>query len=270
MAVAVTLGTSGARASFVVNLAFAGAEQTPTAAVGGTFIVQQIDPQSTGTGVIDSFVRIKRKGGEQGYNTSLSTPLDDLAGNFTHALQLSAVPIVNIGGVNYRQFLLDVNDSTGGSKELISLNQIQIFLANADTNAQSFADAGSSTTPPVIAFSNATQVFQMNAAGNTNFTELKLDYSLNSGSGSGDMFLYVQDSLFNPAKQFVILYSQFGNPPGSNGSDAGFEEWAVLQGDTQLTPAPSSFVLMGLGGFGMACVGLLRRMRAGMPATLQA
>jgi hypothetical protein len=183
IAVAVMLGTSGARASFVVDLTSIAAQANPTAVVGGTFIVQQIDPQSTGTGVIDSFLRVKRKGGEQGYNTSLSTPLDDLAGNFTNALQLSAIPIVNIGGVDYRQFLLDVNDSSGGNHELISLNQIQIFLADADTNAHSFADAGSATTPPVIAFSAATQVFQMNAGGNANFNELKLDYSLNSGSG---------------------------------------------------------------------------------------
>jgi hypothetical protein len=83
------------------------------------------------------------------------------------------------------------------------------------------------------------------------------------------MFLYVQNSLFNSATEFVILYSQFGNPPGSNGSDAGFEEWAVLQGDTQLAPAPSSLVLMSLGGFGLACAGLLRRMRPKLAVAVQ-
>ena len=39
-----------------------------------------------------------------------------------------------------------------------------------------------------------------------------LDYSLNTGSGSGDMFLYVLDSVFDPydGGDVVTLYSLFG------------------------------------------------------------
>lgn len=57
-----------------------------------------------------------------------------------------------------------------------------------------------------------------------------LDYGLNSGSGSGDMFLNVPVSLFDPASNpYVVLYSHFGNPPGSFASAAGFEEWSILR-----------------------------------------
>ena len=65
---------------------------------------------------------------------------------------------------------------------------------------------------------------------------VKLDYALNSGSGSGDMLLYVPEANFATATgPYVYLYSKFGLPiPGDSsnvsadeGSDAGFEEWAA-------------------------------------------
>jgi len=238
-----------------------------TAAVGGNFLVQQIAPQSTGTGVIDSFLRIAANGNEQGFNTSLSTPLDDKAGNFTRALDLSQVPIVVINGVSYRQFLLDINQN---GNNLIDLNQIQIFQKNGDTD-QFTGPAG---TPPVIAITGATQVFEMNntcGAGGYPASpchDILMNYALNSGSGSGDMFLYVPNSDFNASLTNVFLYSQFGLPPGSNASNDGFEEWAVLLGNTTScpsgqfcepppTPEPSSLLLLGTPGLGILI--LLRR-----------
>ena len=91
-----------------IDLTAAGNGGSATASIGGTFRVQQIDPQSTGTGVIDSFVRIQSTGNESGYNTDISTfgtPLDTMGGGFTTPLLLADVPIVMIGGVAYREFL---------------------------------------------------------------------------------------------------------------------------------------------------------------------
>jgi hypothetical protein len=80
--------------------------------LGGNFIVQQISASSTGTGVINSFLRVQATGQERGYNTDVTPPpLDDKAGNFTRVLGLSDIPTVTIGGVVYRQFLLDINQS---------------------------------------------------------------------------------------------------------------------------------------------------------------
>jgi len=80
---------------------------------------------------------------------------------------------------------------------------------------------------------------------------VRMDYSLASGSGSGDMFVYVKSSLFTGTNPYVYLYSKFGNP---DGSDAGFEEWATRPGTTNppVVPLPASIwgglALMGLLG----------------------
>src|SRR5262245_31653829 len=76
-----------------IDLTTAGASGSRTAALGGLFAVQQITPQTTGTGAIDSFLRVQADGSEQGYNTSNGNPLDDKGGNFTRALLLSEIPI---------------------------------------------------------------------------------------------------------------------------------------------------------------------------------
>jgi hypothetical protein len=237
------------QAATIIDLTTANATSTQTAALGGSFTVTQIQPQSTGTGVIDSFLRVDSNAtSEQGYNTSLGTPLDDKGGVFTRALSLSEIPIVTIGGIAYRQFLLDINQTN--NSPLLSLNQIQIFQAGTDINNGVVNSAG---TYPVIGFSGATQIFEMSAGSGSPQYTIQMNYSLNPGSGAGDMFLYVRNADFSTSLNNVILYSQFGLPPGTSSTNDGFEEWAVLKpsgstctGDcTVNTPEPQSILLLG-------------------------
>src|SRR5262249_9795452 len=89
--------------------------------------------QATGSGVIDPFVRLNAGGGsaiERGYNTS-ARPLqfdENSSATFTHDLSLSAIPVVTINGVAYREFLLDINQT--GSNPLLTLQELQIFKTN--------------------------------------------------------------------------------------------------------------------------------------------
>ena len=198
--------------------------------INGAFF-QQVPDQSTGTGVIDPFVRLSTNDNcEQGYGTSgRGVPFDENSSpTFTHNLLLANVPVINIGGTNYLQFLLDINQT--GDNPLISLDQIKIYQSNTgDINSTNLTDLG-------------TQVFDLDAAGDA---WIKLDYSLNSGSGSGDMFAYIPANLFSN-KTYVYFFSRFGEEYNQND---GFEEWAIINLDDslhiQFVPEPATYLMLG-------------------------
>lgn len=178
-------------------------------------LFQQTDTQPTGTGVISSFVRVQGTGVERGYNTD-ARPLqfnENSSPRFTRSLKLDAVPIVVVNGVGYRQFLLDINQKS--SSPLLSLDELKIFLGNAGNLK------GYNSSTGQLAGLDA--VYNLDGNGDNS---ILMNYSLNHGSGSGDVLVLIPDRLFvspvlNP---YVYLYSTFGQTAAAN---AGFEEWAV-------------------------------------------
>src|SRR3954470_8987238 len=188
---------SAAQAAVVVDLTTAGSKGTINDA-----IFQQFGPQPTGTGVLNTFLRLQNDGSEQGYNMDFrKVDLDQLNDPSTRSLLLSEIPKVTIDDVVYREFLLDINESN--NTPLLSLNDVQLFLG-VQPNPIGYANLG-------------TPVYKMDGGGNNS---VKLNYSLNSGSGSGDMLMYVSDANFDPANgPYVTLFSRFGQAIAADNSD---------------------------------------------------
>jgi hypothetical protein len=200
----------------LLDLTTVGAE-----AMAGEAIVRQVDAQPTGTGYIQSFVRLQGAasggGGQQGYNTS-ARPLqfdENSSPVFTRNLQLSAVPVVMVNGVAYREFLLDINQKSSSPK--LSLDEVRIFTSGT---------AGlTGYNPTEKTLGGETAKFDLDSA--TDYTVI-LNARLNSGSGSGDMVLLVPSANFagvDPTS-YVYLYSKMGGVAGAT-ANGGFEEWAV-------------------------------------------
>lgn len=193
----------------------------------------QFDEIPTGTGIIDSFLRIQGFGEQHGYNTDGTVEYDTMS-SFTHSIQMSDIPTVDIGGTLYRELMLDINQN---GENILSVDEIRIALW----------DTGNLSGYSSIF---ASPIWDLDSAGDN---WVKLDDTLNTGSGHGDMLALIPDNLFTGLEsQYVYVYSKFGvNSP----ADDGFEEWAYgMEGP--LIPEPATIALLGFGG-----LVLLRRKR---------
>jgi hypothetical protein len=271
-AATLALGTSvNVRADQVFDLTTTGA--TSGLVDGATYT--QVPPQSTGTGVIDSFVRIQSPlDAVSGYNTTVNNVFQNTSDDtHNHEITVGQVGFITLAdGSVVMRFLLDINQTNADA--LLSLDNVQIYLSG--TPNQSTTNVSSL----------GTLVYSLDTATADNRVEL--NYALNSGSGSGDMFLDISKSLFDTAfssffggassdaqknQTYLYLYSSFGVP---NNNNDGFEEWAHFNGNPygenpcipsaennfcrpNETPEPGALPLVGIALLGLGITGMRKR-----------
>ncbi len=210
----------------------------------GTAIFQFTQPQPTGTGVIQPFLRVQANGTEQGYNTSGGTPFDDKAGPWTHDIQFSDLQstAVTVGGTLYFKILVDLNEPNG-AKSTISLENLQFYTSAT----------GSKTTTDLSSL--GTLRYSLDTAGGDN--QVLFDAGRNHGSGSGDAYFYIPATAFagTNANDFVYMYVNFGNSDVTTAG--GFEEFTLVR---NLAPVPEMSALFPIIGL-LVAVGSTRILR---------
>jgi hypothetical protein len=230
----------GPAAATVLDLYTLGASGT----IGDAYF-EQVNHQSTGTGVIDPFLRMQANGSEMGVNSDGPYTMDEKSGIWTHAIRVSDFGIYDLNGTPTIRVLLDINETN--SAPLLSMDQLKFYTSAVGTY-NTVADLNA----------HGTLVYDMGAGNQVN-----LDYSLEAGSGAGDMMAYLPYSLFSPHQtEFLYLFSQFGASGGDLSSDDGFEEWTRVDGlappPPPPVPEPASLLLLGGGILGLVGIRSLR------------
>ncbi len=196
--------------------------------------------QASGTGVFNTYLAMKPPGGssiERGFNSGGKVADFDEDDSKTSALPLTAVPLVQIDGVWYREFAADINEVSGiddedigASPQLLSLEVLQIWQTESD-NLE-----GQYNMAPDFEFDSAEPDLIYDLDGGfrdfpvRNYT-IVLDYGINTGSGKPDYKVFVPNEWFNdkPYVVMVVVHGNLGEDPDWSGTGAsdGFEEWGV-------------------------------------------
>jgi hypothetical protein len=244
---------------------------------------QQIAPRPTGSGVIDPFVRLDTNLPiEEGLNTDARPYAANndaqTTATFDHS-ELESMLVVVPGGTAlengltlpgpstqlYLKFLLDINQTKATNPSLLSLDELVVTLTNNPNDNPAIALNGSGV--PIIPTLSGNVIYNLDGGSVDRW--IALNYALNSGSGSGDVFAFIPVTLAQIAACGVgcdvELYSAFGVQGAYNGLGAtqtgvtqaiagsysandGYEEWSAVTGTSSPeTPEISTLVLCGAG-----------------------
>lgn len=224
---------------------------------------------SAGSGTFRDLYRISPPNGqsnviEQGYNRP-SVMNTSVPNGFDPYLRMGDL-IQDTSQSSYI-FVVDINESNSATDRYLSLDDLKIWVGGT-TDPTVLPNTLSETMTAL-----GVPAYDMNLSGQQNFA--LLDATLSSGSGGGDLFVFVPKSYFPQnadPNAFVYIYTKMGSYTGAPGFGAGATQEqvsipgkSISNGSTVSTitsglatiPEPSTFA--GLLAAGL--IGLVRRRR---------
>jgi hypothetical protein len=247
----------------------------------------ELDKEGSGTGTFPAFVQLKdgkdADNYEWGYNSDVKGTSDDnldrgTASTHNHTIRWLDIPLVRnvrttpgdlVAPGWYAEFRADINELTAGENRYLSLDTVEIWVSDA-------GDLGA-TGKYYSTWSALTNTSMIYSTEDTpEYDHVGLNYNLESGSGTGDLGLYIPVDRFNSwvaasgvQNPYVYIVSTWGSYTGSAlahdegtgqvitvanwGISDGFEEWGMSAVGTHPMdlPEPSSCALFGLGLAGL-------------------
>lgn len=194
---------------------------------GGTFFTQY-DARLSDPSHLRTFAQLDgpllRASTVQGYNTD-ARPTQfnaNASPGLTRSLSRNDIPAVTVGGVVYREFVLDAGQ-LNLLQPRVSLDQLRLYVGTAgNLHGYNAADKTLGGLAPV---------YDLDAGGDT---WVVLDLGLTAAVGGADMRIYVPDAVL-AGGDFVYLYSKFGEHLAPVGAA---EKWSTFVGQS---PAPPAF-----------------------------
>jgi len=244
------IGSMGAQAVTIIDMTATGSSSE---LINSALLGTAPPNDGAGSGAVDAFLRTQADGYERGFNTDAVVPtleMDQVSGCCTHSIQKGDLRSLTVDGADYFLFALDINESSGGTGDLISLHELEIYVNGSTASPTAYGDLG-------------TLVWNMDQQEETVVT-MENGVGGSFGGGDFDYFLLVPTAFFAKASftDYIYLYNEFGLPSGDTegvyyASDAGHEEWAAY---TSAVPVPAAVWLFASGLIGL--VGLARRKKA--------
>jgi hypothetical protein len=157
---------------------------------------------------------------------------------------LSDVPQIDVGGIWYREYQLDINQNTFGLERFLTLDTVELYESLAPGLCGYPFDGSGAGHAGCVTNNTATQIYDMDA-GEDSF--VVLDYTNNEGIGKRDLRLRVPNSFFAQDPNcnyrgtgcwvYTTLFSKFGEDFDAGNTDPllqipytnndGYEEWGV-------------------------------------------
>jgi hypothetical protein len=182
----------------------------------------------------DTFVSIDSTGTEQGYNTDNVNQFDETA---SHSIRVSDLPVVQISGTDYVEFVLDAQEGNSKKASPLSLDDVAVFVGPVGNLTTFSALPGGG-----LGLNGLPAKYQMDATADNG---VLLDAKLGGKSGA-DMLFYLPKSLLvleGTSDPYVYLYSRFGVDGASDGKA---ESWQHGVGGSAAPSVAASIDASGL------------------------